>query len=97
MDLTIDLLVPNQEFKNPKSFRWCHIGDQNHFPFEPLIEPNLNPSAFQVYSVDHYHQRLHSAVCQAGDLPQTQQSGIGSHKRQAKHLRRGARKRSAGS
>jgi len=45
----------NQESKNPKSFRWCHIGDQNHFSFEPLIEPNLNLSAFQRYSVDHYH------------------------------------------
>ena len=31
--------------------------------------------------------RLHSAVCQGGDLTQSQQSTIGGHKRQTKHLR----------
>jgi hypothetical protein len=31
--------------------------------------------------------RLHSAVCQGGDLPQAQQSTVGGHERQAKHFR----------
>jgi hypothetical protein len=30
--------------------------------------------------------RLHSAVCQGGDLPQAQQSTVGGHERQAKHF-----------
>ena len=30
--------------------------------------------------------RLHSAVCQGGDLPQTPQSTVGGHERQAKHF-----------
>jgi hypothetical protein len=37
---------------------------------------------------------LYSAVCQAGDLAQTQQSAIGGHQRQAKHLRRSSQKAS---
>ncbi len=53
------------------------FGELDNFP-EGGLEPLLRWHGAQ--------NRLHSAVCQGGNLPQAQQSTVGGHERQAKHF-----------